>query len=88
MSIYVVTELSPLQHVPLASGGLRELCICQMNRPKAGLVKMVSRLAINRIIGILKDESALLLWHANVFRESLVWQGLIPRTSAWPLPSR
>lgn len=30
---------------------------------------MVSSLAINRIIEILKDESALSLWHANVFRE-------------------
>ncbi len=45
-----------------------------MSRLKAELVKMVSRLAINGIIEILQDESALSLWHANVFRESLLWQ--------------
>lgn len=26
---------------------------------------------------------SLFLWDINVFRESLVWHGLIPRTSAW-----
>lgn len=51
------------------------------------LVKILSRLAINRIIEIPKDEGALSLRHTNVFGESLVWQGLDLCTSAWLLSS-
>ena len=53
-----------------------ELWICQTNHPKAEMFKTVSRLVINHISAALKHESALSLWHANVFKESLVLQGL------------